>query len=328
MNFLTNLTVALASTICFSVLSMAPSAHAQSPAWPTKPVRWIVPFAAGGAADAIARTLGTKLSEKWGQQVVVDNKPGANTVIGAVEAAHAAPDGYTLFQAINSTLTLNPYMYTRLAYDPMKDFTHIATIAIVPVVFVSNDALPAKTIPELIALAKAKPNTITIGFGNVATQLAIERFSRDAGIQLSPVPYKTGVDITKGLLSGEIQMGVDGAVQYQPLHKAGKVRILATNNTRRISSLPDVPTFIEMGFKNSEAGLWHGVSAPTGLSKEIKDRIEADLKAVLAMPDVIERMGVLGLEPAWANSADYVKAIHAESAAMQPLVKALGLKLD
>ena len=175
MNLLKKLSAALVSTICISMVSIAPSAHAQAQAWPAKPVRWIVPFAAGGAADAIARTLGTKLSEKWGQQVIVDNKPGANTIIGAVEAAHAAPDGYTLFQAINSTLTLNPYMYTRLGYDPMKDFTHIASIAVVPVVFVSNDALPAKTIAELIALAKAKPGSITIGFGNVATQLATPR---------------------------------------------------------------------------------------------------------------------------------------------------------
>ena len=123
-------------------------------------------------------------------------------------------------------------------------------------------------------------------------------------------------------------MCVDGAVQYQPLAKAGKVRILATNNTRKISSLPTVPTFTELGFKNSEAGLWHGVSAPAGLPKEIKDRIEADLKAVLAMPDIVEKMAVLGLEPAWANSADYVKEIQAEAAAMQPLVKELGLKAD
>ena len=324
MKFLNKLSIICAAGLL--LVSLAPSANAQ--AWPTKPVRWIVPFAAGGAADAIARTLGTKLSERWGQQVLVDNKPGANTVIGASEAAHAAPDGYTLFQALNSTLSLNPYTFSKLSYDPMKDFTHISMIAAVPVIFVSNDSLPAKNIQELVALAKSKPGTITVGYGNVATQLAIERFSRDAGIKLSLVPYKSGVDITKGLLSGEIQMGVDGATQYQPLAKLGKVRILATNNPRKISSLPDVPTLIELGYKNSEAGLWHGVSAPAGLPKAIKDRIEADLKAVLQMPDVIEKMGMLGLEPSWSSSVDYVKTIQAEAAVMQPLVKELGLKMD
>lgn len=314
---------------CSLALLLVPCSalHAQG-AWPAKPVRWIVPFGAGGAADVIARTVAQKLSEKWGQQVLVDNKPGANTVIGATEGMRAAPDGYTLFQAINSTLTLNPFTFSKLPYDPIRDFTHIALIAAVPMVIISNNTLPAKSIPELIALAKANPGTITMGGGSVGIQLAVERFSRDANVKFTYVPYKSGIEVTKGLLSGEIQAGIDGASQYIPLVKSGKVRILATNGPHRVAALPDVPTLAELGLRNSEAGLWHGVLAPAGLPKDIKQKIEADLRDVLALPDVKDRMFGLGVEPMWGNSEQFVKLIETESAALGPLAKDLGLKMD
>ena len=317
----------LGAILC-SVALLFVSSAAQAQAWPTKSVRWIVPFGAGGAADAIARTLAQKLSEKWGQPVLVDNKPGANTVIGATEGMRAAPDGYTLFQAINSTLTLNPYTFSKLPYDPIRDFTQIALIAGVPMVIVSNDSLPAKSIPELIALAKSRPGTITIGGGSVGIQMAVERFSRDAGVKFSYVPYKSGIDVTKGILSGEIQTAIDGAVAYLPHAKTGKVRILATNSPQRASSLPDIPTLAEFGLRNSEAGLWHGLMAPAGLPRDIKQKIEADLRVVLALPDVKERMAGLGLEPMWGTSEQFIKLIETESAAMGPLAKDLGLKMD
>lgn len=320
---------ALSAVLCsLALLLVSNAAQAQQAAWPTKSVRWIVPFGAGGAADAVARTLAQKLSEKWGQQVLVDNRPGGNTVIGASEGMRAAPDGYTLFQAINSTLTLNPFTFSKLPYDPIRDFTQIALIAGVPMVFVSNDTLPAKSIPELIALAKTKPGAITVGGGSVSIQLALERFSRDAGVKFTYVPYKSGIDVTKGILSGEIQVALDGAVAYLPFAKTGKVRILATNSPQRAASLPDIPALAEFGLRNSEAGLWHGLMAPVGLPKDIKQKIEADLRVVLALPDVKERMASLGLEPMWGTSEQFVKLIETESAAMGPLAKELGLKMD
>ena len=320
---------ALSAVLCsLALLLVSNAAQAQQAAWPTKSVRWIVPFGAGGAADAVARTLAQKLSEKWGQLVLVDNRPGGNTVIGASEGMRAAPDGYTLFQAINSTLTLNPFTFSKLPYDPIRDFTQIALIAGVPMVFVSNDTLPAKSIPELIALAKTKPGAITVGGGSVSIQLALERFSRDAGVKFTYVPYKSGIDVTKGILSGEIQVALDGAVAYLPFAKTGKVRILATNSPQRAASLPDIPALAEFGLRNSEAGLWHGLMAPVGLPKDIKQKIEADLRVVLALPDVKERMASLGLEPMWGTSEQFVKLIETESAAMGPLAKELGLKMD
>ncbi|MET0541085.1 MAG: tripartite tricarboxylate transporter substrate binding protein [Variovorax sp.] len=303
-------------------------AQAQTTTWPTRPVRWIVPFAAGGTADATARNIAQKLGDKWGQQVVVDNKPGANTAIAAVEAARAAPDGYTLFQPINSTLTLNQFTFAKLPYDVAKDFTPIAVIANVPLIFVANDTLPAKTMPELIAYAKANPGAVTIGSGNIGIQLGVERFVRDAQLKITYVPYKSGADVTKGLLSNELQVGLDGVPAYPPFLKTGKLRTLATNSARRIALLPDVPTLAEIGLKNSETPVWHGVVAPAGLPADIQKKISADLQTVLAMPDLKERMASLGLEPMWMGTDDFKALIKSESAYMGPLAKDLGIKMD
>ncbi|MES3002240.1 MAG: tripartite tricarboxylate transporter substrate binding protein [Pseudomonadota bacterium] len=311
-----------------AVGALLPTAQAQQGNWPTRPVRWIVPFAAGGTADATARGIAQKLTERWGQQVTVDNKPGANTIIAAVEAARAAPDGYTLFQPINSTLTVNQFAVSKLPYDGLRDFTPIAVIASVPLIFVANDTLQAKTMPELVALAKKTPDVITMGGGVVGVQLAAEKFKRDAGVKIQYVAYKSGADVTKGLLSGEIQSGLDGVPAYPALFKGGKLRPLATNSSKRLSSLPDVPTLGELGFKNSEAPMWHGVMAPAGLSADIQKKIAADLQAVLAMPDVREKMLSMGLEPAWSGPDDFVKLIKSESASLGPLVKDLGIKME
>lgn len=296
--------------------------------WPTRTVRWVVPFAAGGTADATARHIAQKLSERWGQAVMVDNKPGAHTAIAAAEVARAAPDGYTLFQPINSTLTVNPYAFAKLPYDPQRDFTPIGVIASVPLIFVANDTLPARTMPELIALAKKTPDAVTMGGGVVGVQLAAERFLRDAGIQARYVPYKSGADVTKGLLSGEIQSGLDGVPAYPALFKSGKLRPLATNSPHRIASLPEVPTLAELGLKNSDSPMWHGLMAPAGLAPEIQRKISADLKEVLAMPDLRERMSGLGLEPAWSSPDDFVKLVRTEAATLAPLIKDLHIKLD
>jgi tripartite-type tricarboxylate transporter receptor subunit TctC len=303
-------------------------AQVAATAWPARPVRWVVPFGAGGAADALARLMALKLSENWGQQVVVDNRPGANTVIGAVEGMKATPDGYTLFQAINSTLTLNPYTFSKLPYDPIRDFSHIALIGAVPMVLVSNSSLPVKNVQELVAMAKKNPGTITMGGGSVGIQLAVERFSRDAGIRFMYVPYKSGIEVTKGLLSGEIQAGMDGSVAYPPLAKEGRLRILATNSPQHVASLPGVPTLVELGYRNSEAGLWHGLVGPAGLPPELRRKIANDVRDVLAIPEVKEKLSNLGVEASWGSGEQFVKLIQSESAAMGPLAKELGLKMD
>jgi tripartite-type tricarboxylate transporter receptor subunit TctC len=201
-------------------------------------------------------------------------------------------------------------------------------IASVPLLVIANDTLPAKSIPELIALAKSQPGTITVGGGNVGQQLAVERFARDADAKISYIAYKSGSDVTRALLSGEIHLGFDGVPAYPSLLKAGKLRALATNSPRRISLLPEVPALSEFGLKNSDAPLWHALVAPPGLPAEIQAKIAQDVQTVLAMPDIKERMAGLGLEPTWIGGDDFVKLIRDESDAMAPLVKDLGIKLD
>jgi tripartite-type tricarboxylate transporter receptor subunit TctC len=307
----------------------AVSAHAQSATtWPTKPIRYIVPFAPGGPGDVTGRMVAQKLSEMWGQQVVVDNKAGGNTVIGAVEAARAAPDGYTLFQPMNSTLTINQFAMSKMPYDSVRDYTHIGVIAAVPLLVMANDTLPAKNIKELIAYAKANPGKVTVGGGNIGQQLAVERFVRDSGAKVTYVPYKSGADVTKALLSGEIQVGFDGVPAYPAFIKSGRLRALATNSPKRIALLPDVPSLTESGLQHSEAPIWHALVAPAGLAPEIRAKIARDVQAVLAMPDIKERMGSLGLEPSWMNADGFVNLIRTESATNGPIVKDLGIKME
>jgi tripartite-type tricarboxylate transporter receptor subunit TctC len=319
----------LLALAAFAAASLAaPSAFAQAQSWPAKPVRWIVPFSPGGPADVLARTVAQKLSLKWGQQVLVDNKPGAYTLIGAVEAARAAPDGYTLFQPIDNTLTMNPYMFSKLPYDPIKDFTHITQLAGLPLALIANDHLPARNVAEVIALAKAKPGTVPFGASTPTTQVGIEKFSRDARIKVMSVTYKGSADVTKAMLSGEIQASIDGLAPYMGLIKQGKLRVLAISGAQRNPALPDVPTFSEVGLKNSDQRVWNGLSAPAGLPNEIRARILADVQAVLAMPEVKERLNAAGLDPVGSSSEEFVALVQRESAVMGPLIKQLGLKFD
>jgi tripartite-type tricarboxylate transporter receptor subunit TctC len=304
------------------------SSFAQSQGWPAKPVRWIVPFPAGGPADVLARTVAQKLSDRWGQQVMVDNKPGAYTLIGASEGARAAPDGYTLFQPINNTLTMNQFMFSKLPYHPMKDFTHITQLAGLPLALIANEHLPANSVPELITVMQAKPGTLSFGSSTPMTQVGIEKFSRDAKVKLVLVPYKGSADVMKAMLSGEIQASIDGLAPYVGLIKTGKLRVLAISGAKRSATFPDVPTFSELGLKNSDQRVWNGLSAPAGLPKDIHAKILTDVQAVLAMPDVKERLAGAGLEPIGSSSESFVEAIQAESARMGPLIKELGIKLD
>lgn len=304
------------------------SAQTGATKWPTHTVRLVVPFGAGGPADVVARTLAHKLAERWGQSIVIDNKPGANTTIGAADVIRAAPDGHTLFQAINSTLTVNQFTFAKPPYNVAGDFTPIALVATAPVVFVSNDTRPIKSLADLVRLAKAAPGQITIGGPTVGLQLAAERFMRDADIKLVYVPYKSGIDVTRGLLTGEINVGVDAVVANVPYIKNGKMHALATNNKRRIAALPEVPTLAELGYLNSEAGIWHAFVGPAKLPPDVRQRIQEDLRAVLEMPDVREKFAGLGLEPTWSSSEDLTKLVNAESSKLGPLIRDLGLKMD
>jgi tripartite-type tricarboxylate transporter receptor subunit TctC len=305
------------------------TATAQPAAWPTRPVRWIVSFAPGGSADGLARYVGQKLADRWGQQVNVDNKPGGNTIISAVETARAAPDGHTLFQSVNSTLTMNPFATSKLPYDPVRDFTPISLVTTVPMIWAASDKLPARTMQEFVAHAKANPNEVTVGYASIVAQAAVEQFARDWGLKFRLVPYKSGVDITKALLSGDIQVGFDGAAVYPPHIKSGKLRGLATTGSKRLEMFGGVvPALAETGLLKTEVPIWYAVMAPAGLPEPIRKKIAADLKEVMALPDVRARMADIGMESNWAGPDELAKLIRTESAVVGPLVKELGIRID
>jgi tripartite-type tricarboxylate transporter receptor subunit TctC len=312
------------------VLSLAASAlplRAQ-PSFPSAPVRLIVPFPAGGPADVLGRVVAQKLAERWGQQVLIDNKPGGYTVIGAAEAARARPDGLTLFMPIDSTLTMNPALFSKLPYQPLKDFTHISLLATQSLVLLANDRVSAKSVSELVTLAKAQPGKLDYGSGTISTQLAGEMFNRAAGVKLNYVPYKGSSDVVKAMLSGEIPVSFDGIAPNVPHIKAGRLRPLATTGLQRSAALPDVPTLHELGLRDFEVRVWLGLSAPAGTPAPIVQKIQTDVQAVMAMPDVRDQLLPLGLEAIGAPTDVFLELVRKETARYTPLIKELGIRLD
>lgn len=320
-------TILRRTLLVLAAAAIAAPVLAQS-AYPTHPVRLIVPFPAGGPSDVLGRVVAQKLSERWGQTVLIDNKPGAATVIGATEAAKAPPDGYTLFMPIDSTMTMNPSLFSKLPYSPTRDFANISVLATQSLVLLANDKTKATSVSELIAEAKAHPGTINYGSGTISTQLAGELFNRMAGVKLTVVPYKGSADTVKGMLSGEIQTSFDGIAPNVPYIKAGKFRALATTGLQRSPALPDVPTLNELGLRDFEVRVWLGLSAPAGTPVAIQKKILADVQAVMAMPDVKEKLLPLGLESLGTTPDQFNETIRKESALYGPLIKELGLKLD
>ena len=306
-----------------------PSVFAQQAPWPARPVRWIVPWGAGGAADLTARAIAQKLAERWGQQVIVDNKPGGGTIVAAVEASRAAPDGYTLFMPIAQTMTSNQFLYSKLPYDPMRDFTPICMLAGLPLILLAGERAPATTLPEIIELARKKPDTLTVGSAG-GSQIQVEQWMRDWGVKFRFVPYKSGIDVTKALLGGEIQYALDAIPGNLAHIRAGKMKGVALNTSKRMSMVPDVPTLDELRIKHTEPQIWHALVAPPRLPSALQSRIYTDVQAVLAMPDVIDKLSKdLGVEPiVGVGPEEFMRRVRAESAVVGPLVKELGLKVD
>ena len=313
-----------------TILSIACiDALAQTQSWPTRSVRWIVPFAAGGTSDGISRLLADRLSEKWGQAVVVDNRPGGFTVVSAVEAKNAPPDGYTLYLTFNGTMTMNPFAMSSLPYDPQRDFTPIAVFVDIPVMFITNNTIPVKTMRDFVDYVKKNPDKVSIGYAGPANQIVIGQIANELGLKFVVVPYKSGVDVTRALLSGEINAAVDAATTYPQHFKDGKLRGLAITGKKRLASVPDVPTLTEVGVtKFAEIPQWTGLSAPAGLPTPIRNKIVADLKEVTARQDVQQRMTELGLVPTWVGPEDMAKLIPVEMKLMGPIVKEMGINLN
>ena len=243
----------LGALLSASMLIFGLNAAAQS--WPNRTVRLVIPFGAGGTADVTARVIAQDLSQRWGQQVLVDNKPGGDTVIAAAEVLRAAPDGYTLLMAINSTLTLTPHTLAKVPYDPVNDFTYVGQLTSVPMLLLVSDTSLAKNLNDLIDMAKARPSDLNAGGPATVTQLLLEQFARQAKIKFTWVPYKSGPDTTKALMGGEIQLAVDAVPNNLPFIQNGKFKALAVTTPSRLSTVPHVPTMRELGMKDPRVSL-------------------------------------------------------------------------
>jgi len=297
--------------------------------YPNRPIRLIVPYAPGGNADPVARMIGQKLEESWGQRVLVDNRAGGNTIIGTTAVAKAAPDGYTL-ETIFATHVILPHLYDTLPYDPIKDFAPVATITMNEQLMVVHPSVPANTLQEFIALAKSKPGELNFASnasGGV-THLAEELFCLAAGIKVQHVPYKGGGPAVAALLAGDVQMSFSPPLVALPLIKAGRLKVLAVSGERRLSTLPQVPTFAEAGLPGLDAKVWFGILAPAATPKPVIDKLSAELARIMSLPDVKEKLGDLGQEPYITTPDQFAALLKSDGAKYGKVIKAANIKLD
>src|SRR5216684_1929955 len=298
-------------------------------AWPSKPIRFILPFPPGGGTDILGRVISERLAANLGQPVVIENRGGAGGNVGAEAAAKSAPDGYTIV-LVAPSLAISPSLYSKLNYDPVKDFAPVSLVATVPNVMVTHPSVPANTLAEFIRLAKTKPGGMNFGSGGSGTSnhLAGELFNIVAGVKLVHVPYK-GVNLAMNdVLSGEVHLVVIGIPAAAPHIKAGKLRALALIAPQRSPALPEVPTAAEAGLPNFEVTTWYGILAPAGTPKTIVARLNAELVRIMHAPELKERLAAMATDPATSTPEEFGDYIKREIAKWGEVVRQAGLKAD
>jgi tripartite-type tricarboxylate transporter receptor subunit TctC len=310
------------------VAALVPLAHAQG--YPAKPIRLVVPFPAGGATDILARAAGQKMTEAWGQPVVVDNRPGAAGNIGSELVAKAPNDGYTLLMGTVGTHAINASLYAKMPYDHVRDFAPVVLVAGVPNVLVVHPSVPASTVQELIAYGKANPGKLNFASSGSGTSihLAGELFKVMTGVQMTHVPYKGSAPAVSDLLGGQVQIMFDNLPSALPHIKAGKLKALGVTSAKRAPALPDVPTIAESGVPGYEASSWFGLLAPAGTSRDVVTKINAEVAKWLASPDGKEKLAGVGANAAGGTPEDFAKHIAAETAKWAKVVKESGAKVD
>ena len=299
-------------------------------AYPSKPVRWIIPYAAGGSADTRARQVSAELTELWGQTIVIENKPGASAVPGTDFVTKAAPDGYTIGMGNLAPLAVNPSLYKTIPYDPIKDIAPIVLLERGPLVLMVNVSLPVKTLAELTALAKAKPGTLNFASsGNGGSHhLSGEMYKAMAGIDIVHVPYKGGAPAASDLMGGHVSMMFELMYSAVPALKSGKVRPIAVTSAQRLSILSDVPTMAEAGLPGFESSNWQGIIAPAATPRAIVNKINADMNKVLDMPEVRERIVAQGNQVGGGSPEEFGALIQSEMAKWGKVVREAGIRAD
>ncbi len=321
----------LVGWVLVPALLAVPSQAAESSAsYPAKPVRLVCAHVVGGAVDIFARVLGQKLSETWGQPVIVDNRAGAAGSVAAQTVARAAPDGYTLMLSTNAPLTTNPWLYRSLGYD-WTDFEPVALVAEGPVAVIVNPALPVTSVQGLLDHARQRPGevpTASAGSGSIGHFLVAE-LHREYGIKLSHVPYKGGVQAALAVATGEVNLGFIDPGASAPLIRDGRLRVLAVTTTRRSSTLPEVPTLKELGIPGFDVAIWVALTGPRGLPRDVVARLNADARAVLRDPQVRTRLVASGLEPVDSMSpSEFATFIRQDAPRWQTRVRDAGLTVD
>jgi tripartite-type tricarboxylate transporter receptor subunit TctC len=318
-------------TLALLALAAAPPAQAQSDdarSYPSRAIRIIVPFPAGGPSDVLARMIGQKMTEAWGQPVLVENRVGANTVIGAQQAAKSAPDGYTIFMAIDSTLAMNQYLYRKLPYDPFEDFVPITLVAKSMVFLYTHTTSEFRTTKDLLARAKAEPGKLNYGAGTITTQLMGHLINKAAGVQTVLVRFNGSAQTTQGLATRTVDFTIDGTSAGMPLVESGQFRALAKFDSRPYPAMPQVPT-IQADLPNfEEISVWLALVAPKGTPQAIIDKLHGQIVKTLSDPTVKARADAAGLFPATSTPAELAAFIRKEAARWKDVVQETGIRYD
>lgn len=312
------------------VASSATVGTVQAQTYPTKPIKLVVPYPAGGATDIAARAVAQKLSDALGQQVVIDNRGGAGGNIAADLVAKSPPDGYTLYFGVTSSLAVNPHLFAKLSFDPQKDFVPVGMVTLMPLFLAVPVTQPIMSVKDLVAVAKAKPAGLSYGSSGVGgtTHLAMELFKSTAGVNIVHVPYKGTAAAVADMLAGNIQVMFDAYATTAPHVKTGKLRFLAVGSAKRSSLAPDLPTLAESGFPGFDASFWCVIVAPTGTPKEVIAKLNGELNKVMALPDLRERLASLAMEPLSGTPEQAAAFIRSESVKWAKVVKDSGAKAE
>lgn len=316
---------AYASALLIATVCCFPAAAQQ---YPSKAIRVIVPFGPGGPSDFLVRTVGQKLTEAWGQQLLIDNRGGANGIVGSELAARSTPDGYTLVTVTNGTHGINASLFPKLPYDTVKDFAPISRLGQAPYLLLAHPSLPARSIKDLIQLARTRPGEISWSFGGSPTQLAAELFKRSAKINVIVVPYKGNAPAVTATISGEVSLTFGGIAQSAPQVKAGRLRALGVGSLQRSSLMPEVPTVAESGLPGFEAYAWYGLLAPAATPRPIVEKLNSEVVRVLKLPDVQQRLRGEAFEIFADTPEQFANVIRAEVAKWAPVIKEAGIRAE
>jgi tripartite-type tricarboxylate transporter receptor subunit TctC len=312
----------------FGLLALMGAAAAQG--YPNRPVRWIIPYAAGGGSDALARMIAPALSRELGQPVVIENKPGAASAIAATEVARSAPDGYTIFSADNGTLVYNPALYRKLPYNPARDFAPVSLMGRLPTILVAGPASPAKDLKELVQMVKAQPGKLSYASAGTGSPhaMAMELFKKEAGLDMIHVPYRGGALSLQDVAGGQVPITMTDYAGGGGLIRGGKVRPLAVANAKRIPQLPDVPTFAELGYPNVLAEAFAGIVVPKRTPPEVIAKLQAAVQAAVNDPVVKAKLVDIGYEPVGNTPQQFAAVLQQEVPRWHKLIHDLHISLD